>query len=81
MVDKSTRRFKQMSAMVSSSVLSSWNHQIDDWDKLKSKKKHTKNSPYPFQMRLLTGAGVGLGPGAGPGEGVYIHMAHVITVF
>ena len=35
----------------------------------------------PFQTRLLTGAGVGLGLGAGPGEGVYIHMAHVITVF
>lgn len=46
MARKHARRFKQMSEMVPKPVLTSWNNQIRDWDRLESKKKNAKNSPY-----------------------------------
>ena len=46
MARKHARRFKQMSEMVPVQILTSWENQIHDWDRLESKKKHAKISPY-----------------------------------
>ena len=50
MVRKHARQFAQLNAMVPTSVVVSWERQIYDWDRLESKKKHVKNSPYRDSM-------------------------------
>lgn len=46
MAQKHTSCFNQLSEMVPTSVLATWTREINDWDVLNLKKKHTKISPY-----------------------------------